>query len=108
MRFLVLRNHQGLPESNNARDVDILVSPQTEPKSINAIVGELSKRFKANIIWINNRIMAHNIVHDINITILTIIFIHIARIVPYYIFISFMDMENGRERGRGWGIFLNF
>jgi thymidylate kinase len=53
MRFLVLRNHQGLPESNNARDVDILVSPQTEPKSINAIVGELSKRFKANIIWIN-------------------------------------------------------
>jgi thymidylate kinase len=53
MDYLVLRNHQGLPESNNAKDVDILVASNVNKSQINLIVKEVSALLKANIIWIN-------------------------------------------------------
>jgi thymidylate kinase len=51
--YLVLRNHQGLPESNNAKDVDILVPTHVNSRQINSIVKRVSELLKAKIIWVN-------------------------------------------------------
>jgi thymidylate kinase len=53
MKFLILRNHQGLPESNNAKDVDILLPSDVKPCQINSIIKEVSASLNASIIWIN-------------------------------------------------------
>jgi len=53
MKFLVLRNHEDLPESNNAKDIDILLPSHIKPCQINLIIKEMSNRLNAKIIWIN-------------------------------------------------------
>lgn len=53
MKFLILRNHQGLPESNNAKDVDILIPSDIKPCKINSIIKEISDSLNASIIWVN-------------------------------------------------------
>lgn len=51
--FLVLRNHEGLPESNNAKDVDILVSSNFSNVNITLIINRLTDLLGAKIIWVN-------------------------------------------------------
>jgi len=53
IKYLVLRNHQDLPESNNAKDIDILIPSHIRPTQINRIVKDISEELNAKIIWIN-------------------------------------------------------
>ena len=51
--YLVLRNHEGLPNSNNAKDVDILLPSETDSKQLNSIVLNLCERLGLSIVWFN-------------------------------------------------------
>ncbi|PAJ74131.1 hypothetical protein CJF42_12075 [Pseudoalteromonas sp. NBT06-2] len=53
VKFLILRNHTGLPESNNAKDVDILVPKEVNPRVIYSLIRELADSLNAKIIWVN-------------------------------------------------------
>ncbi|MEH6457490.1 MAG: hypothetical protein V7749_14265 [Cocleimonas sp.] len=51
--FLVLRNYQGLPHSNNAKDVDILIDDKVSPQVINKIIIDICKLQNTKLIWLN-------------------------------------------------------
>ena len=54
VRFLVLRNHDGLPESTNAKDVDILILPNVQFQAIKELVFEVADRLESKVVWVNN------------------------------------------------------
>ncbi|PCI87005.1 MAG: hypothetical protein COB24_07430 [Hyphomicrobiales bacterium] len=50
--YLVLRNYEGLPETNSSKDVDFLIADEDHLKAHNLLI-RLSKKLGYNVIWVN-------------------------------------------------------